>query len=724
MCSLGALGSGNSGFSSAVAVSADGKAVVGYGFVDNGDLQAFVWRDGYGQLMNLGTLRADNSGNSYADAVSADGSTVVGSAVNNTGNDEAFIWRDGYAKVRGLGTLRSDGSGNSAAVAVSADGSVVVGPSEHDVANFHAFVWREGDTKMVDLGTLRLNNVGDSYAVGVSADGSVITGNSDTDSSFVHAFIWRAGDTQLTDLGTLVSNGLGNSNAYAISADGSTVIGDAENDDRDHHVFAWWQGDNRMRDLGTLRSDNSGASLSGGISADGSVVVGGAQNDAGDIRAFIWRRGDVRMTDLGTFKSDQSGGSFASAISADGLTVVGSADNDANEYRAFIWRGDSAGMRDLGTLKSDNSGSASPLAISADGSTVVGFAETDSGDDHAFIWRTKTDIDGGEIQDLSHLLGSYVRLADQTEQAFRTQQRATGNMLEASCFAEETGSCIKVSGLVSGTPSDGSEGYSGIGRTTAAVGVLSYGYGMTRELTLGAIVGAHGGSLKHSGIDLNTGWSVGLFAQYSQSGKAHAGWQANAGVAYGTQNMDIVRGQGMANVQHAYGDKKLDTFAMRLGMGYGLELGNDWLVTPGAEVLYYHSSRDGYTESGKNLVFDTRYDSLSNNSTMLTLGVTAQKQVLERSQVLVGAGVEIDLDVDEVRLTGASNVFTLGNGTEGFESRTALDRNHSRPYVQAGYSYELPDNQGTFGAGARLWAPEYGDGSVQYTVGMSYGLSF
>ncbi|MGL4666309.1 MAG: hypothetical protein ACRCWR_00070, partial [Saezia sp.] len=113
-----------------------------------------------------------------------------------------------------------------------------------------------------------------------------------------------------------------------------------------------------------------------------------------------------------------------------------------------------------------------------------------------------------------------------------------------------------------------------------------------------------------------------------------------------------------------------------------------------------------------------------NDSTVVTIGLMAEKPIQSRSRVQIGLGLDMDLAVDDVKLSGQTNVFTLGNTTKEFNASTALDRNEVRPYAELGYSYDLPGNKGTVGPSLRLSLPEYGNNSVQYTLGLSYTLKF
>ncbi|WP_411703898.1 autotransporter domain-containing protein [Edaphovirga cremea] len=153
-------------------------------------------------MTDLGTLRADNTGTSSANAVSADGRVVVGQADSDSGYGyRAFRHNEGDSQMTALGTLRADNSGWSSAYAVSADGRVVVGAADNDSGdgNFHAFRHNEGDSQMTDLGTLRADNSGRSASTAVSADGRVVVGEADNDAGNLRAVVWKVTTPELPE---------------------------------------------------------------------------------------------------------------------------------------------------------------------------------------------------------------------------------------------------------------------------------------------------------------------------------------------------------------------------------------------------------------------------------------------------------------------------------------------------------------------------------------------
>ncbi len=271
-----------------------------------------------------------------------------------------------------LGTL---GGEQARATGVSADGSIVVGRSQFSLDSpyaEHAFVWSNGS--MLDIGTLGGDT---SRAFGVSANGNVVVGYSQNEDGDERAFRWSPGGT-MEDLETL---GGSKSNAYAASADGGTIVGMSEMAGGGYHAFRWISGFG-MQDIGTLGGTSATALA---VSADGEVVAG-YSSLAGDstVRAFRWTSA-TDMEDLGTLGGTNS---YAYGISGDGSLVVGNGQLGSGEYHAFRWTEGTTGLVDLGTLGGTSSSAA---AISSDGTVIVGGSQIEGNSAwRAYRWTSDT----------------------------------------------------------------------------------------------------------------------------------------------------------------------------------------------------------------------------------------------------------------------------------------------------------------------------------------------
>lgn len=337
--------------------SADGQTAGGtdgYG----SDARGYVWTssDGISGLPMLdGALRTYSS----AAAVSADGKTVVGQAESAPGDDGkdhsvAVVWKTSaaaalkaerqpthYAEAKAASSLTATNigvfpkGGVSQATAVSADGSVVVGYGDEKIDGvsyevYQAFKWTATDG-MVGLGWLpggrRL-----SEAYGISADGSTIVGTSD--SSIGSQPMRYTAAEGMVGLGLPAGASYGT--AVAASVDGSVIVG-YNNFNGNDHAFRWTAAEG-MTDLGVLPGDVFSRATA--VSADGSIVVGYSAPDFNKNRAFIWDKANG-MRDLQSVvvaaNPDLSSWilTTANGVSSDGKTIVGAGKNPNGDLEGF-----------------------------------------------------------------------------------------------------------------------------------------------------------------------------------------------------------------------------------------------------------------------------------------------------------------------------------------------------------------------------------------------------
>lgn len=221
--------------SQAFGVSGNGAVVVGES-TDPSLENAFRWTEQDG-FLNLGTLTG--GGFSSATAISLDGRVIVGcTSDNDSPNLNAFRWTEDGGMV-GLERLPGGSDVNnraSEATDVSDDGAVVVGEAGSSTG-LHAFRWTEQG------GTVALGEPSDeafnSFATGVSGDGAIVVGGAfersddPSESNAPIAVIWTAnGGAQ--SLQELLENEFGLDltgwhleQANGISTDGRTIVGDA-----------------------------------------------------------------------------------------------------------------------------------------------------------------------------------------------------------------------------------------------------------------------------------------------------------------------------------------------------------------------------------------------------------------------------------------------------------------------------------------------------------------
>lgn len=173
------------------AVSDDGTRLVGFsgGSYANPRLDAVSWHDNPASTEVLGAL---HNGSKYhkALAVSADGRTVVGDGVQGA-DTLAMMWVDGVAKA--LGDLPG-GAVLSSARAVSADGTLVGGMSESDKGQ-EAFLWsakmgmKTLSSLLIEGGVKGIEGWRLSSINAISRNGRWVVGTAVNASARVEAFI-------------------------------------------------------------------------------------------------------------------------------------------------------------------------------------------------------------------------------------------------------------------------------------------------------------------------------------------------------------------------------------------------------------------------------------------------------------------------------------------------------------------------------------------------------
>jgi probable HAF family extracellular repeat protein len=282
--------------SSAIAVSADGSFVAGWGYSALGE-EAFRWTLSNG-FAPLGDLPGGLS-ESQATAISGDGLVVVGYSVDALG-PTGFIWSAaaGFRALASItGQIRTD-----IPAAVNHDGSIIVG---------QGFRWSSVDGWQA---------MPQFSVKSISPSGMIWVGDNDLGQPF------RSVNGSITHLGNLPTASW--SSARGVSSDGSVVVGYSAITSGGPVAFRWTSA-NGMIPLGNLDT-TPGASFARGVSADGRIVVGDGTLNLRNT-AFIWTP-DLGMRDLrgylqqlGVQGLEQWHLGSAAAISSDGTTIVGNA---------------------------------------------------------------------------------------------------------------------------------------------------------------------------------------------------------------------------------------------------------------------------------------------------------------------------------------------------------------------------------------------------------------
>ena len=274
--------------SQAYAVSSDGTRIVGFGSPPCSKYpactQAFVWTEAQG-MKGLGNL-SGREGAGAALAVSADGRVIVGYGFDENIFDNAVMWTPGANPVRLFESART--KPDSKAHDVSENGLVVVGHMTKS-GKKEAFRWTAEDG-VVGIGAPPGGF--SSMAAAVSGDGSVIVGSFWGTSTSGRAFRWtgQGGMVELADLPGGISEG----NASDISADGTLIIGSGFGQERIRSAVIWDREEKPRRIVDVLREKGLQRELEGwtllqatAISPDGRFVVGDGENPKGQREGWV-----------------------------------------------------------------------------------------------------------------------------------------------------------------------------------------------------------------------------------------------------------------------------------------------------------------------------------------------------------------------------------------------------------------------------------------------------
>ena len=559
----------------------------------------------------LGMLNAGNSGYSMASAVSANGRTVVGESDNDDGYLHATVWSgSNWANKTDLGTLAAGNSNYSRANSVSSDGSVIAGSAQNDDSTFRAIVWSgSGWTTKTDLGTLKSDNSGDSNANAVSRDGSVVAGVAVNDNGEQHAAIWSgSGWSTKTDLGTLRSDNSGSSVVYAVSDDASVVVGNSQHTNflfPATHATVWsGNGWTTKTDLGAPDVDNLWISSATSVSSDGSVIAGYANDFSSNYRAIVWSgNGWTTTTYLGTLKADNSGVSRALAVSKDGSMVGGEAENDNGEKRATVWSGSGWGTKtDLGTLKADNSGASRVSGLSADGNFAVGHADSDNGDSRAAVWNLRN-LNNARPTDTANTRASLSLLSADTAAMLAQRARAAQTLLD-TCRADGGKFCY-------------SAGYThDVGHGARSRGArFAFGYGFTDNFDAAVSLAVPARAEENGSHRLKSGVGIGLSARLHNG----AGWYAVPAAAFETDKTRIRR-------PHLDGTESPENTVRTKGRAYSLTAGRDYGTSGEKTLGWYaalrrtEAERPSYSEDAS-LSFPFAYGAAKLKETSLAAGI-------------------------------------------------------------------------------------------------------
>jgi uncharacterized membrane protein len=313
--------------SEALAISDDGRVVVGRSSSAHSSEEGFVWTKASGLRPLLGAGGAHIGGEPRA--VSAGGS-IIGGKIVSGGNLAAARWTQGTGWVE-LDDLEGGGTG-SQVLAMSGNGEVLVGWGT-SANGLESARWT--GSKVTNLGDLPGGRVG-SAAAAVSADGAAVAGTGTT-AQGPELYLWKA-ETGMVALGELAGGQFG-SEPFGMSPSGGTIVGKSESA-HGTEAFRWMKAGG-MQGLGDL-SGGDFTSIAFDVSDDGTIVGTGTGNDGAV--AVVWdaKNGIRAMKDVllaaGAADVQRWQLTEATGISGDGRTVIGNGTNPQGALEGWVAR--------------------------------------------------------------------------------------------------------------------------------------------------------------------------------------------------------------------------------------------------------------------------------------------------------------------------------------------------------------------------------------------------
>jgi probable HAF family extracellular repeat protein len=253
-------------------IGAGGFTVVGSTF----DGEAFYWMPSSG-VVRIGGTRGV--------AISRDGRTLVGAALDANGNENAAIWLGGR-EWRLLGSFHPDAlpcdALLSASYGASDDGRVIVGLGWDGCGFARAFRWEEG-TGMVDLGSTVPNR--SSRANNVSGDGRIVIGWQEDQFGFRQAARWVDGRQEVFSGPHGVV-----SEARGINTDGSIIVG---GNCQPAESMGWiWRSEGGITCYPPPRRRPEGFQVLMIATSDDGRIVGGAHSFGLESESILWIDGE------------------------------------------------------------------------------------------------------------------------------------------------------------------------------------------------------------------------------------------------------------------------------------------------------------------------------------------------------------------------------------------------------------------------------------------------
>jgi hypothetical protein len=248
-------------------------------------------------------------------------------------------------------------------------------------------------------------------------------------------------------------------------------------------------------------------------------------------------------------------------------------------------------------------------------------------------------------------------------------------------------------------------------------GLLTAAYRLTPESRIGGFIDH--GLVRHSpeGVTpLNTSPMLGGFAVFQEK-PDFAGLTLRAGLAYQKGDLSITRAE-FENTEAGTGQAKTTALSVGAEIAYGVPVENGWLAQSYLGILRSDSQRNGYTEAFSGSVqFPISYDQFGREVNSATAGLRLRWEPAPQIGVVLGAGVEYDLDAKQDAYSGTSDIV----GLEQFAISIAEESDKLRAIGSVGVRYVIAPNE-VLGLDASLRQLPYGNDvavatMVRYSIG-------
>ena len=213
--------------------------------------------------------------------------------------------------------------------------------------------------------------------------------------------------------------------------------------------------------------------------------------------------------------------------------------------------------------------------------------------------------------------------------------------------------------------------------------------------------------------------SVGAFSVFEEN-TDNTGFRLRTAFYRATNSLRLSR-DTIGTSEPGYGMTTMNTIGYGGEVSYGMEIDPAWKVAPYVGFWKVSSERSGYTESG--VSYPITYSRNEININNATAGLRFLGRIEDNINLIIGAGIEKNLDTKQMGMAGSSNVLLLENFTMSMPS---LSEN-IRGVGSVGVSYDIDKDQTVMSQVVVKQLPEiqsYATGRFGVTALVKYQVAF